>query len=140
MDLTFPAEPARLSDARAALRQWLTDSAVAEDQAYGILVAADEACANAIEHGCRDRADGRVRLCATVVDGSLHLSVSDNGRWLPPAADPGDYRGRGLPLMRSLMDQVEVESGAAGTTVELRAELPGYERAHAGAVQDSAAR
>src|SRR5689334_13254867 len=66
LDLSFPAEPTRLAEARRALREWLADRAIDSDQAYNILVATDEACANAIEHGCRDRTDGvvRLRVCA----------------------------------------------------------------------------
>ncbi|MEV0245821.1 ATP-binding protein [Nocardia sp. NPDC050712] len=139
MDLTFPADPARLSDAREALRQWLTDCGLDARRAYDILLATDEACANAIEHGCRDRDDGIVRLRAAVEDGALRILVSDNGRWDPPAAQQDDYRGRGLQLMRSLMDQLDVRTGTEGTTVELRVGLAAAEP-QATDSRDSAAR
>ncbi len=35
----------------------------------------------------------------------------------------GEDRGRGLPLMRALMDEVEVETTEAGTSVVLRRRL-----------------
>jgi hypothetical protein len=50
-------------------------------------------------------------------DGAVMVTVTDHGRWREPRATT---RGRGLPLMRALMDGVEVQPGAHGTTVTLR--------------------
>ena len=50
----------------------------------------------------------------------VQITVSDNGRWRAPT-DEG--RGRGLPLMRELMDEVDIDPGARGTTVTLRRRL-----------------
>ena len=82
-----------------------------------VLVAAGEACANAIEHGYRDQPGQQVRLQATATTGRLRLAVTDSGRWRPAAPDPDPYRGKGIPLMRALMDNVSIEADAAGTTV-----------------------
>jgi anti-sigma regulatory factor (Ser/Thr protein kinase) len=46
--------------------------------------------------------------------------VRDEGRWRPPR---GSHRGRGLPLMRALMETVDVEHGDAGTVVVLERTL-----------------
>ncbi|MEU8899806.1 ATP-binding protein [Nocardia sp. NPDC048505] len=123
LDVTFPAEPTRLAEARRALRQWLSDRAVDADQAYDILAATDEACANAIEHGCRDRPDGAVRLRVSEESRCLRVTVRDNGHWRPPVVQHDNYRGRGLSLMRSLMDQVNVQPTARGTTVDMHTRL-----------------
>jgi anti-sigma regulatory factor (Ser/Thr protein kinase) len=48
--------------------------------------------------------------------------VRDYGSWRP---ERGDERGRGLVLMRALMDTVEVTPSAEGTTVRLRRRLSG---------------
>ena len=50
-------------------------------------------------------------------DGAIVVTVSDHGRWRDPRPSS---RGRGLPLMRALMESVEVDPGAHGTTVTLR--------------------
>ncbi|MDT5243799.1 MAG: hypothetical protein QOD36_1175, partial [Mycobacterium sp.] len=45
--------------------------------------------------------------------------VSDSGSWKPPPADPGT-RGRGLLLMRTLSERVDLDGTAKGTTVGMR--------------------
>jgi hypothetical protein len=49
----------------------------------------------------------------------LLLTVADRGRWLPPGPEPAPYRGKGLSLMRAMMDNVSIDTGAAGTTVSM---------------------
>ncbi|MFC5138847.1 STAS domain-containing protein [Actinomycetospora rhizophila] len=44
--------------------------------------------------------------------------LADGGSWRPPADDPGG-RGRGLMMMRGLVDRVDVAPGPEGTTVTL---------------------
>ncbi|MEV0246655.1 ATP-binding protein [Nocardia sp. NPDC050712] len=132
LDLSFPAEPSRLAEARRALRQWLSDRSIDSDQAYNILVATDEACANAIEHGCREQPDGAVRLRVSAEEHCLRVTVRDNGHWRPPATQHDGYRGRGLTLMRTLMDQVNVQPTARGTTVDMHTELSEHARRTAG--------
>ncbi|GAB2632309.1 ATP-binding protein [Nocardia goodfellowii] len=123
LDLIFPAEPTRLAEARRALREWLADRAVDSDQAYNILAATDEACANAIEHGCRDRQDGSVRLRVCADADYLRVTVRDNGHWKPPTPQHDNYRGRGLNMMRALMDQVNVQPTRDGTVVDMHTKL-----------------
>ena len=42
--------------------------------------------------------------------------MTDHGQWRPPR---GENRGRGLPLMRTLMDEVDVRHTDEGTSVTL---------------------
>ncbi|WP_194813370.1 ATP-binding protein [Nocardia sp. XZ_19_385] len=128
LDLNFPAEPAQLAETRRALRQWLADHAIDSDQAYDILVATDEACANAIEHGCRDRQHGSIHLRVRAEADYLRITVRDNGHWKPPSTHHDHHRGRGLDLMRTLMDQVDVQPTPRGTTVDMHSKLPGSAR------------
>ncbi|MGW0250580.1 ATP-binding protein [Nocardia goodfellowii] len=123
LELRFHAEPTRLAEVRRALRQWLTECAVCSEQAHNVLTAADEACANGIEHGCRDKRDGIVQLRAAVDADYLHVTVRDNGRWRTPATHDNNSRGRGLSLMRSMMGRVDVQAGPSGTTVDMYTEL-----------------
>ncbi len=44
------------------------------------------------------------------------MTVTDRGQWRPPR---GSNRGRGLPLMRELMDTVDVSHTEHGTAVTL---------------------
>ena len=56
-----------------------------------------------------------------VVSGDLRLTVRDGGRWTPPVRRP--ERGRGLLLLRSLMDTVDVSPSTQGTTVRMTRSL-----------------
>jgi anti-sigma regulatory factor (Ser/Thr protein kinase) len=88
-------------------------------QVGDVLLAVNEACTNAIEHG-HDGDGGQIRVSAAIEDGELRIDIADRGRWRPPAGeDP--MRGRGLPLMRALVRDVEVTPGRSGTVVVLRA-------------------
>jgi anti-sigma regulatory factor (Ser/Thr protein kinase) len=88
-----------------------------------VLVAAGEACANAIEHGHREHPGGRIRLRAAATAGDLRLTISDSGRWKTPDPDANPYRGRGIKLMRAFMHTVTVTSGTTGTVVDMQARL-----------------
>ncbi|MFI5495964.1 SpoIIE family protein phosphatase [Actinoplanes sp. NPDC051859] len=125
LELDFPAEATRLAPVRSALRGWLRRCGVDTTTAQNVLVAAGEACANAIEHGHRHTPGGRVRLRAAATAAHLHLTITDSGRWKAPqpAADP--HRGRGLTLMRALMSEVTVTTGATGTVVGLQTRISG---------------
>ncbi|MBX5440335.1 MAG: ATP-binding protein, partial [Solirubrobacteraceae bacterium] len=117
----WPAERHVLADVRQVLRRWLRERGVAERDAYDVVVAAGEACANAIEHAYRPgRHSFEVR--AAERDGLVRIEVRDRGRW---RAARGANRGRGLPIMRALMDAVTVEDAEEGTRVVLERDLAG---------------
>jgi PAS domain S-box-containing protein len=118
---TLAPHPAALAPARAALRAWLNANEVPQIDLESILLAAGEACANALEHGHRLAGDALVDLVGTIGDGRVDLTVRDRGAWKTPAER--GHRGRGLELMEVLMDRTAVESGPEGTTVRLSKEL-----------------
>jgi serine phosphatase RsbU (regulator of sigma subunit)/anti-sigma regulatory factor (Ser/Thr protein kinase)/transcriptional regulator with GAF, ATPase, and Fis domain len=123
LEMSFPADVNELSRSRAALRSWLTRTRVGPDQARDMLVAAGEAVANAIEHGHRDSPDGIVTLRATALVDQVQLTVIDTGSWKPPRPVADRHRGRGITLMRALMQDVAIHPDGDGTTVHMLARI-----------------
>ena len=123
LEIDFPAESERLAPVRSALRGWLARAGVDTTTAQNVLVAAGEACANAIEHGHRFAATGRIRLRAAATADDLRLTITDSGLWKTPQPAENPHRGRGLNLMRALMNEVTVTTGSTGTVVGLQARI-----------------
>ncbi len=123
LQLDLVADPAALPGVRRRLSSWLAALGMGETDRVGVMVAVGEACANAAEHAYRGREPGPMSVTARVdVDGVLTVTVRDEGTWRPPNRDPGD-RGRGLLIMRQLVDGVVLEEEPKGTTVTLRLRL-----------------
>jgi PAS domain S-box-containing protein len=123
LEVTFPAESSQLAPVRKALRSWLGQCGLPPGTVQNILVAAGEACANAIEHGHRDAPGNDVRLRAEALVGDLRVTITDSGRWKRPQPDPHAHRGRGVALMRALMQQVTITPGPSGTTVDMHTRI-----------------
>ena len=112
---TWPAAPEALASVRRLLRRWLRMQGADEEEINDILVASQEACANAVEHAYRPGV-AHFEVDAERRDDRIRIVVRDQGRWRAPR---GTHRGRGLPLMRALMETVDVDHGKDGTVVEL---------------------
>jgi serine phosphatase RsbU (regulator of sigma subunit)/anti-sigma regulatory factor (Ser/Thr protein kinase) len=117
--IEIEAIPARLTDVRHQLTAWLHGAGVPEMQAADIVLVVNEACSNSAEHAYRGQDPGPMRVEGAVDDQHIHIRVADSGSWKTPPADPGT-RGRGLLLMRTLSEEVDLEGTAHGTTVGMR--------------------
>ncbi|SDC24552.1 ATP-binding protein [Actinokineospora iranica] len=121
--VTVPARPEHLAGLRRTLGGWLAGRGVPAPLLADIVLAADEALANAIEHGYRF-ADGLVALSGHVEDGHVVVAVVDHGVWKTPDMPPSPYRGRGMSLIRALADRVELVSTGGRTSLIARFRLP----------------
>jgi anti-sigma regulatory factor (Ser/Thr protein kinase) len=125
LELSFAAEIESIPIFRRVLGRWLRDAGGTRMEIEEIALACSEACANAIEHAYGP-APARLEVTATVSgDQEAVVCVRDFGSWRERS---GDHNGRGKLLMTGLMDDVEIDRGAGGTTVRLRRRL-GMERA-----------
>ena len=117
----LPTQPEALASMRSLLRRWLGHAEGSEQEIAEITTACGEAATNAIEHA---GAGGSMpfEVGGRLEGREIQLTVRDFGSWRAPRE--GD-QGRGLSLMRALMDSVEVEPGGEGTTVTLRRRLDG---------------
>lgn len=127
LEVELVGEPAALAAFRQGLRRWLHEAGAEADEVQDMVMAVNEACQNAIEHAYGLAPEPfDVRL--TCDDGEVAVTVRDRGGWREGRSDD---RGRGLPLMRALMDSVGIEQRPTGSTVVLRRALRSAERAAA---------
>jgi anti-sigma regulatory factor (Ser/Thr protein kinase) len=116
----FPAEIESIPVMRRLLTRWLDEAGATRADTDDLALASAEAAANAIEHAY-GLAPGVVELRAwTADDGRAKVAIRDFGNWRAPR---GTHRGRGLPLMEGLADDVDVVRSDEGTTIELSRRL-----------------
>jgi len=115
--LRLEAEARRLADVRRAIRGWLNSQQV--DRPEDVVLAVDEAVANAIEHSRQyPVAPSFIDVVAKNDGHAIRVDVIDDGSWLPQREDD-TTRGRGLQIIGALMDDVRVASTSSGTRVTM---------------------
>jgi serine/threonine-protein kinase RsbW len=120
--------PARRSELGAA-RKFAADAAVAfgldDGDRYDFVLAVNEAVTNAIRHGDSDER-GLIRLSIVADADRLTFAVCDRGTFVMPVLDGpvNAEHGRGLALMASLVDEVQLEIEPGGTTIRLSKARP----------------
>ncbi len=117
------AVPGDLAGLRRELRSWLERRDIGVEPTHAIVLAISEAAANAVEHGYRSNGIGVVEVLARCDDKVFDATVRDRGGWREPRVDP--HRGRGIAIMRSLMDNVSIASDADATVVQMRKVMSG---------------
>jgi serine/threonine-protein kinase RsbW len=98
-----------------------------EDTACQIAMVTREAAVNAVLHGNKQDPDKRVTAGFEVTDEDLKIQISDEGPGLDPATLPDPLApenilkpsGRGVFLMRAIMDEVEFRRLAPGTEITM---------------------
>ena len=105
---------------RQTLRRWLGETQADEDEVEDIITACNEACENSVEHGF-GFGDDLFEVSFERDGGDVSISIRDSGTWQSPHDEP--HRGRGLPLIRKLMDAVDVQPRPGGSTVRMRRRL-----------------
>jgi serine phosphatase RsbU (regulator of sigma subunit)/anti-sigma regulatory factor (Ser/Thr protein kinase) len=119
LEMTLPARPNVLGGLRNTLGRWLRAAGANENELFDITLSASEAAANAIEHAYGAREATFAVRCEH--DGrQVTVTVRDAGRWRTTRPHGG---GRGLEIMRSLVDSVEINSDEAGTVVAITKKL-----------------
>jgi anti-sigma regulatory factor (Ser/Thr protein kinase) len=122
MRLSMPASPSRLAGLRQAVRASLRG--VSDGVADDVVLALNEAATNAVLYG--SRGGQPVEVAVHVTHDWVEASVLDHGpeppAGLPANADTDEPRagGRGLWLLRRLVDEVRLERVRLGTRVTLR--------------------
>jgi len=116
--------------ARSLFADWVEHLGVDESDAEDLLLTVSELCTNAVRFG--SGSPGSLLVEAWAEGDAVILEVSDDGEgfeWQPvdDVPDPGADEGRGLFLVNTLADSVDVERRDDRTVVRTvkRAVLPG---------------
>jgi serine phosphatase RsbU (regulator of sigma subunit)/anti-sigma regulatory factor (Ser/Thr protein kinase) len=119
LEMTFPAHANVLAVLRRTLDRWLKAAGADEEELFDITLSASEAAANAVEHAYGAREAAFTVRCEQ--EGrEITVTVRDAGRWRT-ARPPGG--GRGLEIMRAVLDSVKVGSDEEGTVVTMTRKL-----------------
>jgi serine/threonine-protein kinase RsbW len=129
-----PVHPVAIAAARRSIARAARQAGLGVDRIDDLVVAASEACTNALEAQARAGVQTPIEVTCRVLDGVFEVEIRDHGSGFqpdsipprPPLQDPGHLdveRGWGIQLMRALVDDVTYDFTGAGTGVLLRARL-----------------
>jgi len=112
-EFEFPGVLASVPEYRDKLMDFVLQQAMDEGDQIDILVALQEALANAALHGCKDDPLKKIFCAVTADPVQIVISIRDSGRGFNlERADPKKFEttrlshGRGIPLIRGLMTEV----------------------------------
>ena len=119
---SFPSAVAAIGPFTEQLMRFILNFRSADGSESDIEMALHEALANAVVHGTGENSCKRVYVsCRCYIDGEVLMTVRDEGRGFDSSAllDPTSSEnllfthGRGIYLMKVLMDEVSFEEGGA---------------------------
>jgi serine/threonine-protein kinase RsbW len=104
-----------------------------EDEVMQISMAVREAAVNAVLHGNAYDPDKKVKLDFVTNGHDLVITIRDQGKGLDPSKIPDPLApenllktsGRGIFLIRSFMDEVQIHPSQTGTEIKLVKHVPG---------------
>ncbi len=137
--LHFKSDPRLLEAIRALVRHYLNACGAPEERIQELVLAVDEACANAIRHAYQGDPGALIFLSLGRSEDLIEIVVADTGAPMPknrrrptPVAEreetPGPEQvrpgGLGLALIRKAADQVSITSGRIrGNRIRMRVRL-----------------
>lgn len=129
-EMVVPNEPARVADIRRFVASFLADLRAPVELSSDVLLAVGEAAGNASRHGRRTQGRSEIRVRCELARPDVEITIADDGPGFDPSEvadrgtpDPLAQGGRGLFLMRELMDDVSMSTSAEGTIVVMRRTL-----------------
>jgi serine/threonine-protein kinase RsbW len=119
-NITFPARFEFLDEIRDFVAQVAREGGFSEKLIYSLMLAADEAASNIIEHAYEGVADAVIYITCDMRGDDIVITMRDYGKPFDPSgvkepnlkADLSERQigGLGIYLMRKLMDNVRYES------------------------------
>lgn len=125
--LTLPSTLATVEAIEAKTEEFAKQAGFDEDTVSQIAMISREAAANAVLHGNHKDPNKHVRANFSVTSENLSISVADEGSGFDPSAVPDPLSpegllrpsGRGIFLMRAIMDEVHFRELSPGTEITL---------------------
>jgi serine/threonine-protein kinase RsbW len=129
--MTLQSNPKNIRKVEPFLKKINRAAHLDEIQMHKMMVSLTEAVNNAIIHGNKSNPGKKVRVVCEVMPGWLVVFVEDEGKGFLPEKVRNPLRkqnlmrdsGRGVFLMRTLMDKVQFEIGPASAQVSLWLDL-----------------
>ena len=125
-NLTIASDLRLLATARSFVETVCQAAGFDDCTTYAVVLAADEALNNIIRHAHQDRPEAVVQIQCFLRANAIEIRLLDEGDPFDlsavPHLDPGELRigGRGVFLMRSLMDELSCQPrGEGGNTLRM---------------------
>jgi serine/threonine-protein kinase RsbW len=126
-EVKLPSELSTVEAIEAKAEEFARKAGFDEDTACQIAMISREAAANAVLHGNRKDPGKKVRARFSVTGDALTIQVADEGSGFDPTSVPDPLSpegllkpsGRGIFLMRAIMDEVNFRQLSPGTEITL---------------------
>jgi serine/threonine-protein kinase RsbW len=130
-EMVCRSDQREISHIEKFLQHVSTQQHIDDGMMHRLLVSCTEAVNNAIVHGNKTDPEKKVMIRCVVRKKTLTLYVKDEGKGFDPESlqDPRDDKnllkenGRGVFLIRSLMDKVKFKQLKSGSVVEMQVNL-----------------
>src|SRR5260370_2230742 len=138
---SLPSRVAVVSPFVDQLMRFILNLRMADGSEIDIEMALFEALANAVIHGNGDNSGKRVYVtCRCYMDGEVSITVRDEGKGFDSSTVPDPTfrenllftHGRGIYLMKALMDDVSFEENVSGGRMRKNANFGATERRRSG--------
>lgn len=124
----FKSDKSTMKLIEPILQDLKTKISIAEDKFFNLVIAVTEAVNNAITHGNKEDSSKSVHLDLIATNKEIAITVKDEGSGFNPT-DVDDCRtpenimkssGRGVFIINTIMDKVEIKSDKDGTTIDMK--------------------
>lgn len=100
---------------------------IPDEKFYNIMIAVTEAVNNAVNHGNKLNPDKIVKFIVRANNDKMYIKVTDQGEGFDPnniadCTDPENLlksSGRGVYIIKELMDEVDIDSSSKGTIMQM---------------------
>jgi serine/threonine-protein kinase RsbW len=123
-DITIPSSPDHIAAVDEFIEEWLRRRGVPEDTIADLAIAITELVNNAIKHGNKYDHNKKITVGLHLANSQAQATISDEGKGFDPESIPNPVAeenllkeiGRGIFIVKSLMDKVEFAFPASGGT------------------------